>query len=68
MTLARLANPYSVNKKYERQFTDGLREFFEARGEVRGKRVVRQGDVIAVPVSSVAEDDDEGSLLRGKQR
>jgi hypothetical protein len=38
--------------------------FFEARG----RRVVRQGDVIAVPVSSVAEEEDESSLLRGKQK
>lgn len=36
--------------------------------KAQGKRVVRQGDIIAVPLSSVAEDDDEGLLLRGKQR
>lgn len=69
MTLARLASPYSVNKQYEKQFTEGLRRFFESDVGLHGKRVVRQGDVIAVPIctATTAEDEDM-SLLRTKPR
>jgi hypothetical protein len=63
ITLARLANPTSVNKKYERQFTEALRAFFEDRAPSHGRRVARQGDVIAVPVCTLADDSDEHSLI-----
>ncbi|GHJ84555.1 hypothetical protein NliqN6_0957 [Naganishia liquefaciens] len=63
ITLARLANPTGVNKKYEKQFTEALRAVFEGRGQVHGRRVVRQGDVIAVPVCTMANDSDNHSLI-----
>ncbi|KAJ9104628.1 hypothetical protein QFC21_002126 [Naganishia friedmannii] len=58
-----------VNKQYEKQFTEGLRQFFESDVGSNGKRVVRQGDVIAVPICTATSDEDgEMSLLRRKPR
>lgn len=59
MTLARIASPVSIDKKYEERFTIGLRKYFEQPGrcgngesstEKAQMRLVKQGDVIAIPI------------------
>jgi peroxin-6 len=60
MTLARVATTEGVDKQYERSWIRGLRSYFTAPGrreigkivseDEDGGRLIRRGDVIAVPV------------------
>jgi len=43
LTIARVAGPFSINRNYQTLFLGALRSHFEGR-----KRIIRQGDVIAV--------------------
>lgn len=44
---------------YEKQFSDGLRRYFEDNEGNPMKRVVRRGDVIAIPVRDAIFIRDE---------
>jgi hypothetical protein len=58
VTLARVASPFTTMRKYDKSLERAL------RGELRsGRRLVRLGDVIAVPFShdSLALNDTEDS-------
>jgi peroxin-6 len=66
ITLARIATPWSVDKRYEDRFTRGLRSHFEREQGV-GSRLIKQGDVVAVPISEEIkenDDDEEDRLSR----
>ncbi|BGP19899.1 hypothetical protein JCM10213_008627 [Rhodosporidiobolus nylandii] len=58
LTLARLASPYSVNKQYQPLFLEGLKEHFQM-----SRRVVKQGDVIAVGI----EEEKVRFFAEGKE-
>jgi hypothetical protein len=64
ITLSRIASPWSVDKRYEERFTTGLRRHFEQEGKER-MRLIKQGDVIAIPVprEEVNQYEDEGPRL-----
>jgi len=59
ITLSRIASPVSVDKRYEERFTTGLRKHFE-QDDKENKRLIKQGDVIAVPVMDDRVGQDEG--------
>lgn len=57
ITLSRMATPWSVDKRYEERFNRGLRKHF-VQEQGLGKRLIKQGDVVAVPIF---EDIDEAN-------
>ena len=57
ITLSRIATPWSVDKRYEDRFTRGLRSHFEQERGV-GSRLIKQGDVVAIPILEEVEDSD----------
>lgn len=60
ITLSRIASPYSVDKRYEEQFTAGVRAHFEQGGAGSDAcRMIKRGDVISVPVYGIAEEESE---------
>jgi peroxin-6 len=59
LTLARVASPQSLEKRFEPAFNRSLRAFFEdSRGKCR--RLLRNGDVIAVSVPEIPVDTRDG--------
>lgn len=65
ITIARVASPFSTDKKYQPLFLRGLKEYFAER-----KRLVKMGDIIGIPIDTdgaaavarTPENDDEDEL------
>jgi peroxin-6 len=55
VTIARVASPNSINRRYQSLFLHSLRRYFDA-----GKRLVKQNDIIAVSM-----DIDSSRWLEG---
>jgi peroxin-6 len=61
MTVARIATTEGVDKRYERAWLHGLARFFRPFPATPSSRLVRRGDVFAVPVyrdRPVSEEDE----------
>ena len=48
IVIARVASPFSTDRAYQNLFLHGLQDYFK-----KATRIVKQGDVIAVPISTV---------------
>jgi peroxin-6 len=63
ITIARIASPFSINKRYQFVFAKAIKTYFEA-----GRKLMKQSDTFAVPIDTdesrrVFEPKDEQSYM-----
>ncbi|KAK7023801.1 peroxisomal biogenesis factor 6, partial [Favolaschia claudopus] len=61
ITIARVASPISVDRAYQPSFLRSLKAYFNG-----SKRLIKNGDIIAVPVDTDSPSDDNESSLDGE--
>ena len=53
LAIARVASPITVNRAHQNLFLRSLKSFFDA-----SRRLVKNGDIIAIPLNTDATDDE----------
>jgi len=60
VTIARVASPVAVDRAYQTLFLHSLKSFFDS-----DKRLVKNGDIIAIPLDTDAANHYEANPERG---